>query len=214
MRLLFCALFAIGGQALEIVTASLPVAVLHRPYTPEPLRIGGGARCTTNAPSVRIIRGGLPEGLSLSAAGFFTGVPRQRGVFQFTLEAANVCERTWKNLVLQVDGAPILQVEPDSLVFQYRQGEPVPAAAKLLVASSWHDLPYSIEADGASWIVLRPLRGRTPVPNDALIADPVRVAIDPSKLAPGVYRAMIRVTTWGPANEPLIPVTLTVTSAR
>ncbi len=214
MWLFLLTFFALPVWPLEIVTDSLPVAILHRPYTPEPLRFGGGAQCTTNSPLVRIIRGGLPQGLTLSPAGHFGGIPRQRGVFAFTLEVSNICQRSYKNLILQVDGAPILQVEPESLEVQYRVGDPMPAVLKLLVGSSWHDLPYSIDAEGAKWITLRPLRGRTPVPGDALVFDPVRVSLDPAKLAPGVYRAMIRVTAWGTSNEPEIPVTLTVTSAK
>lgn len=209
MWIFFASLLAAPVGGLEIVTERLPPAVIHRPYTPEPLLIGGGERCTLNNVRVRIAFGRLPAGIRLSAAGLFSGVPLETGDFDFIVRAANDCQSATRAFTLRVRGAPILNASPQSLQFVSTGGGPPPEPQKLLVSADWQDLPYAVHAD-APWLHLEPHSGRTPPPGSALNADPVVVRVDASQLAPGTYFASIKVTAWQAVREVLIPVTLLV----
>jgi hypothetical protein len=202
----------IPAGALDVVTTTLPAAIVHRPYGPDPIQVSGGGRCTYNHVSFRVIQGRLPDGMTLSPGGYLSGIPRQTGNFPFMVRIGNECEVIGKSFALRVEGAPILEVSPASLEFHHRIGAANPDPAQILVASSWRDLPYWIEAAGADWIAIQPLLGRTPPDGHALHADPVRIGVDPTKLKPGVYRTSIRIVAWQAANEVRIPVTVTVTA--
>jgi hypothetical protein len=195
---------------LEILTADLPPAIVGRPYNPEPLIVGGGGACPMNNPSFRILWGDLPAGVRLSAAGYFSGVPRRTGTYPLLIQAASDCARVRREFTLTVGAAPILFLTPAELTIRYRAGGPPPASGTLLVTSSWGDLAYAVDASGADWLSLRPLNGRTPVPGSALTGDPVQVAADPNKLKPGTYRAFVRASAWESLNQPLATVTLIV----
>lgn len=188
---------------------TLPTAVVHRPYTPEPLRFTGGGECSQNEVSVRVVFGRLPDGVTLSAAGEFSGTPSQIGTYTFLLRAANACRQATRALTLRVDGAPLLVITPDSLTFHCRAGE-APPAQTIRVASNWQDMAYSTNMENTPWLKLSPLRGRTPVHGSGFVADVVSVSIQPEKLAPGTYHSRIKLTTWQVLNEPVIPVTLVV----
>ncbi|MBV6430915.1 MAG: hypothetical protein IANPNBLG_01036 [Bryobacteraceae bacterium] len=199
---------------LEILTAGLPTAAVHRPYSAPPVMVLGGGRCTGNSVSMRVATGALPEGLRLTSAGYFEGVPRQAGLFTFQVRADNECQVVVKTFTLRVEGAPLLIAEPEELEFQYTVGGVLPPPQVARVSSSWRDMAYSIDAEGATWLTLRPLRGRTPVSGAGLSGDPVAVGVDPAKLAPGTYRAFLKVSAWETTNEPRIPVTLVITAAQ
>ncbi len=198
---------------LEILTASLPTAVVHRPYSAPPVTVLGGGRCAQNSISMRVATGGLPEGLRLTAAGYLEGTPRQAGLFTFQIRAENECQVVAKTFALRVEGAPLLVAAPEELEFHYTAGGAVPPGQVVRVSSSWEDMAYSIDAEGAAWLMLRPLRGRTPFPGAGLTGDPVAVGVDPAKLAPGSYRALLKVSAWETTNEPRIAVTLVVSPA-
>lgn len=203
---------AVPAGALEVITSTLPAAVVHRPYGPDPIQVSGGGRCTYNHLSFRVIQGRLPDGVTLSAGGYLSGIPRQTGNFHFMVRIGNDCEVIGKSFVLRVEGAPILEASPASIEFHYRTGGATPEPARILVASSWRDLPYWIETGGADWIEIRPLLGRTPPDGHALHADPVSIAVDPLKLKPGTYRINLRIVAWQAANDVRIPVTVAVTA--
>lgn len=198
------------ARGIEVLTGSLPVAVIHHPYGPDPILVVGGGRCLSNNLSFRVIQGRLPDGVFLSSGGYLSGVPRETGTFPFMVRIANECAAIGRSFALRVEAAPILAVSPAALHFQYRVGGPLPEPARVLVAASWKDLPYWIEAEGADWVSFRPTLGRTPPEGHALQADPVIVSVDPSKLKPGVYRTSIRVVTWQGANEVRLPLVMTV----
>ncbi|MBL8230714.1 MAG: hypothetical protein JNL98_19635 [Bryobacterales bacterium] len=197
-------------RGIEVLTRDLPAAVIHRPYGPDPILVTGGGRCIANNMSFRVIQGRLPDGVSLSSGGYLSGVPRETGTFPFMVRIANECTTIGRSFALRVEGAPILSISPATLHFQYQIGGPLPEPARVLVAASWKDLPYWIEAEGASWVDFRPLLGRTPPEGHAMQADPVLVSVDPSKLKPGVYRTSIRAVTWQGTNEARIPLVLTI----
>ncbi|MCS7026370.1 MAG: hypothetical protein NZV14_16345 [Bryobacteraceae bacterium] len=200
-----------SSQALEIIPSSLPIAVIHRVYGPEPIQVTGGGRCTVNNISFRLIQGRLPEGMWLSSGGYLGGTPREAGQFPFLVRIANDCLVLARSFVLRVEGAPVLQVWPLSLHLQYELGQTPVLAERILIAGSWRDLPYWIEAEDADWIDLRPLLGRTPPEGHALSSDPVTIVLKPSKLKPGIYRTSIRVLAGYGAAEARLPLTLRVT---
>jgi hypothetical protein len=213
MRKIFLLLVPGLLLGVEITTESLPTAVVYRPYMPPPLIVAGGHRCTQNNINFNVVLGKLPPGIVLSGGGRFSGVPTETGEYIFVVRALNDCRLATRTYTLRVDGAPILVLEPDSLEFHYRVGDAPPPPQALRVAASWIDHPYAISAEGASWIRLRPLRGRTPPSSSGFSSDTVAVTVDPSKLAPGVYRGWIKATAWETANEPAVPVKLTITAA-
>src|SRR5215475_12411711 len=100
---------------LEILTRELPVAVLNRPYGAEPLTVSGGGQCTENGPSFRVIAGALPDGLRLTPAGYWEGIPKTEGIYWFTVRVANSCQATSRVYSLRVDGMPILVASEQSL---------------------------------------------------------------------------------------------------
>lgn len=210
--IVFAILSVAPAFALEVLTATLPAAVVHRPYGPDPIQVTGGSRCAYNNVSFRVIHGRLPEGVTLSSGGYLSGIPRQTGTFPFMVRIGNDCEVIGRNFALRVEGAPILTVSPPALEFDSQAGSAPLEPARILVSSSWRDLPYWIEAEGADWIDCRPLLGRTPPEGHSLQADPVLVGVDPSKLKPGVYRVSLRILTWQATNEVRIPVTVRVSA--
>jgi len=209
MRFFLLVWVAALGAAMEI-GGELPVAILHRPYSTEPLVVEGGERCSANNVRFQVSSGRLPAGLRLTSGGYFAGTPRELGAFEIEVRATNNCGHATRGFTLRVDGAPILLLSADSLEFEYTSGGTLPSASLLFVSSSWRDMPYSIEAEGAAWVQLRPLRGRTPTEDTPHQGDPVSVSIDPSKLVPGTYRTYLRATAWQTSNEPAVAVTLVV----
>jgi len=195
---------------LEIATQGLPTAIVHKPYTQDPIIALGPSRCPQNNVHFSVAFGQLPPGLRLSASGHLIGTPTQTGAFQFLVRAGNDCEYATRSFDLKVEGAPIMVHHPDALEFEYTPNGPLPPAQTLIVSSSWPDTPYSIDAVGADWLIAQPLRGRTQLPDGGHSGDPVSIQIDPAKLAPGTYRASLRLSAWQAANSPVIPVTLRI----
>lgn len=185
--------FFLAAFWLDFATGPLPRAVVGQPYLPGPIAVQGGARCTNNNVHTRVVMGELPEGITLSAAGYLRGIPRRTGSYSFLVRAGNDCAYSTRLFLLDVDGAPVLHVSEESLRFAVTQGSEAPHPQTFTVAANWRDMPYAIEGDQPEWLELRPLRGRTPLPESPLTGDPVTVHVDPAKLAPGVYRAVLRI---------------------
>lgn len=195
---------------LEIATIALPIAIVHKPYQPDPVMALGPSRCPLNNLHFRVVYGQLPPGLRLTGAGYLAGTPTQTGVFQFLVKAANDCEYATRAFDLKVEGAPILVHSPEALEFEYTQNGPLPEPQMVVVSSSWPDMPYSIDPVGADWLIAQPLRGRTQLPDGGHSGDPVSIHIEPGKLAPGTYRASLRLSAWQATNSPTIPVILKI----
>jgi hypothetical protein len=210
MKLYLLVIWTLPVAALEI--AGEPgVALVHRPYAPDPLVALGGARCSSNVVQFQVVSGQLPEGVTLSSGGYFSGTPRKVGTTEVVVRAWNSCGDTARSITLRVDAAPILLLDRDSVEFSYKQGDATPREQTVFVNSTWRDMAYSIDAGGVPWIELRPLRGRTPTEDSPLRGDPVSVSIDPSKLGPGTHRAVIKATAWLTSNEPVLQVKVVVT---
>uniref|UniRef100_Q01S71 BACON domain-containing protein n=1 Tax=Solibacter usitatus (strain Ellin6076) TaxID=234267 RepID=Q01S71_SOLUE len=114
---------------------------------------------------------------------------------------------------LMVSEAPALIVSPSSLSVSYRQLQPLPQPVHLSVTSSGANVSFSASVSPATgWLSvasITPLNlvtGQTP--------GDVRLAIDPTGLAPGTYQSSIVLTSGDAGNSPLtVPVTLTVRAA-
>ena len=207
--LLLAALCLPGAAAtLEILTASLPWAVLHAAYD-QPIATRTDPRCSEAEILFTLADGSLPEGVGLGLDGIH-GTPQQPGTFHFTLRAANGCKHTTRALTLIVTGRPILRVDAEELAYEHRPGLPEPPSRSLLVSSSWPDLAYSVSAGTCPWLHFAQSEGHTPPANSALIADPVWIRITPRELAPGKYACNLTFSTWRAANAPVVRVRLEV----
>jgi hypothetical protein len=158
-----------------------------------------------------VVGGSLPRGLEF-AGDWLTGVPRELGIFRFRVRAETACAAAEQDYVLQVDARPILRAAPESIVFEYRVGDPAPESQTLLVSSTWPELPYSVTATGP-WLRGQPEEGVTPRSGSALTADRVAIRVMPNGLPPGLYEARLVLMAPQSANLASIPVKLRVVAA-
>jgi hypothetical protein len=209
MQLYLLVMCTLPVAALEIA-GEPAVALLHRPYAPDPLVAIGGERCSSNVVQFQVVSGQLAEGISLSSGGYFSGTPRRLGTAEFAVRARNSCGDTTRVFTLRVDAAPVLLLDRDSIAFTCKQGDGGAQEQTVFVNSTWRDMAYSIDAGGIPWVEVRPLRGRTPTGDSPLRGDPVSISIDPSKLGPGTHRAALKATAWMTSNEPVLQITVVV----
>ena len=101
--------------------------------------------------------------------------------------------------------APGLVVDPGSLTFSGQAGAASPPRQTVAVSNAaGGDLAFTASAD-AGWLSVTPASGRAP--------DDVSVAVDTAGLAPGTYRAAVRVDAPALGGPPrVVPVTLTLSS--
>lgn len=198
----------ISAQALLIRTDELPWAIKGMRYQAE-IKTSLDGRCPQGDVGLALAGGALPHGMELFSYGF-DGTPTEMGEFHFTVRAANQCGATTKALKLIVTGKPILEVSPQRLTFQYRPGGAQLEEQMVRVASTWPNLPYSMELRGAPWLWAEQAEGRTPGPDSAFEGDRVRLRVDPGKLMPGVYYGLLKFSAWGGTNAPEVQVVLTV----
>jgi hypothetical protein len=199
------------AESLQLVARELPSAIIGLSYD-APIRTLSDGRCPANDVALSLLSGALPRGIDLTPTGL-SGVPKEMGVFRFTVRAANGCESATRAFALFVTGRPILLVSPADLVFECRAGGPAPQPQTVLVSSSWANLPYSV-AGNPEWLSLEISAAMTPGPNAALSGDPVSVRVAPAKLAPGTYKTTLVFSAWRAANAPAVSVTLKVIADR
>jgi hypothetical protein len=155
-----------------------------------------------------VAEGTLPDGLAIRGHNLL-GTPRKTGTFRFAVRAANACAAEVRLLELVVTGKPILRAFPETLTVEYHIGQAAPAPLTVQVSSTWPNLPYAVETD-AAWLTYRVRGGITPDPGSGFSSDVVSLEVNPKALAPGVYRASVRLATWQGANVPAVAVTLRV----
>jgi len=212
LRVSFMALtFVIPGRVLadtiDIQTEELPRAIVGMGYDATiSTRVDG--LCPIGNVGLFLADGKLPHGLQLSNIGL-TGVPKEMGIFHFTLGARNPCTAASpKEFVLMVTGRPILSAYPEKIEFTITEGAPS-RIQTVLIASTWPSLPYKISAIDGAWIGFRQTQGTTPEEGSALTGDRVAVEALPSKLKPGVHHGQLIVSAW--RAEPIqIDVVVTV----
>jgi hypothetical protein len=197
------------GQAqVRIRTAELARAIKGMSYR-APIETLVDGRCPNSDATLSVVGGALPKGVELLSFGL-DGAPKEMGLFRFIVRAENPCGTDLRALELLVTARPILRAAPEQLTFESRASGPAPEVRTIRVTSTWPNLPYSVRTEGADWLVAWQAHGATPEIESALSSDVVTIRVDPAKLAPGVYRASLILSTWQGANVPEIPVVLTV----
>jgi hypothetical protein len=202
---------ALPAPAAAIVPRALPTAIVGMGYDAGPLTLTSGQDCPQNHAALRIVEGQLPNGLELSAAGYFSGSPSEPGTFSFVVRAANPCGSRQQKFTLEVTGAPVLVVTPDFLHLEYQIGSGPLQPLHLRVASSHNGLAYRVDAPAWSWLRLRQRHGATPIDGSAFDSDIVEVAIDSRQLSPGRFQIPLRFSAWRSANNPVVLLHLNVT---
>lgn len=202
----------LSAQPIAIRTNELPWAIKGAPYLGELITAVNG-RCPLGDVGLTIIAGQLPKGLELFSFGI-QGTPRQMGHFRFTLRAANTCATVTKDFDLFVSGKPILMVFPHQITLFCHAGSADCPEDIIRVEGSWPDLPYSIDISRSPWLEVEPAEGKTPDPESVLTGDRVRVHVNSSALAAGVYHAVLKFYAHGGENVPVVDVTLQVIAAN
>jgi hypothetical protein len=204
-------LLPVRAADIEFVTQELPWAVVDKPYAPPPLEARVSGACTSGGIGYAVVSGALPPGVQLSRLGYISGVPLRTGSFEVAVRVATGCSWTTKHFVVISTGAPVLSGTPSKLEFRSRLGEKqAPPEQVVRVSSTWPKLPYQV-ASSADWVTANPDRGFTPRPGSALAEDSVHVRVDPSRLKPGRYQAVLAVSAWQALEALRVAVELTVT---
>ena len=209
LRGALCAL-PIAAGPLEFRTRELPHAMFGSPYHAF-LATQVDGQCPTSDVRLEVGGGSLPRGIEL-VGDALSGIPKEFGTFRLRVRAANPCASAAVDLELEVTGKPILRVTPEELVVEYREGDPLPKPAVILVSGSWPSLLYSVHADNAPWLHFQAGQSTTPYAGSPYTADPVTVQVTPEGLAPGVYRAFLTFSTEQGANTPRVPITFRILS--
>jgi hypothetical protein len=198
---------------LRLSNPNLPIARVGYPYQPGPLLVESNGRCPLGGTGIRLVDGGLPEGVSLDGAGYLRGTPRQPGRFAFAVELRTGCSRTIEQLVLEVGVAPMFWISAPSLTFSCERGGRPPEPQRVMVSGNQPGLAYKMSAAGAPWLEIRPRRGTLPPLGSALESDAVDLFVNPDKLESGEYHATLLTYAWGSAMSASTAVHLTVKPA-
>ena len=201
-------MFLLALQLLA-ATVELPVGIMNRTYEAPPLELLGGARCRTVDAGFRIVRGALPQGLTLSSRGSISGTPRQEGRFSLQIEAASGCRQSYFDVQLQIQGGLILHANQQSVSWVWKHGESPPAGVEVLVDGNWPDLAYSIEGVPL-WLEVSARLGALPPRSSAFEADMVVLKPKVDGLVAGKHKATLVITAWGASRSPPISVELVV----
>jgi hypothetical protein len=203
---------ALCAQGVRFQTVELPQAAIGTLYNAPVVALPDG-RCVSGGGVVLgVAEGELPHGVELRGDSL-TGIPDTIGTSRFTLRAATGCGAAEREFEVMVTGRPILRAIPEELIFEYRAGDAQPGSQSVRVSGTWPGLPYMVRAEHGPWIAWEPREGATPGRGSAFSADEIAVRVDPSKLAPGVYHAVLVLSAWQGANAPKIAVTLKITGS-
>lgn len=181
-------------------TGTLPAATLNIPYS-RPIPVRGGRPPYV----VQLVAGPLPPELAL-INGTLVGVPRQPGVFTFTVGVTDSSTppvsqlQQLRLMVVVLDQNTALAVQPAQLDLQAAGGKA--AQASLTVTSGGPPLTWQASAD-VPWLQVVPLEGVAPAQ--------LKVTVDARTLASGTYTASITLSMDGAPNSPVrVPVRVTI----
>jgi hypothetical protein len=204
-------LLPVQAADVEFITQELPWAVVDKGYAPPPLEARTSGACPSGGISYAVVSGALPPGVQLSRLGYISGVPLRTGSFPIVVRVATGCSWTTKRFVLISTGAPVLSETPSKLEFRSRLGQKqAPPEQVVHVSSTWPKLAYQVTSS-ADWVTANPQSGFTPRQGSALADDSVHVRVDPSRLKPGRYQAVLAVSAWQALEALRVAVELTVT---
>ncbi len=102
--------------------------------------------------------------------------------------------------VTQAGTGPLLTASPNSLDFEFQEGEAGRTDRILTLFTNATALPFTLSASGGPWLSVSPVSGSAPAS--------VVVSVDPAGLAPGIYRGNVAIAA--SASIPAVPVTLTI----
>lgn len=199
---------------LLALALALPDALLNRPYVPEARWEKVSTRCAMPIPTTRVVGGSLPPGLQMSGRGEVEGVPTEPGDFTFAVEVSDGCARRVEQRRIRVMPAPILLAEAETLEYHCVHGAPPFSGGIVRVSGSAPGRAYSVDVLDGAWLRAAMRDGRIPPEQSSLEADTLRLTVDPTKLAPGVYSARLRVHTWQGVNTPELEFKLRVDSPQ
>ena len=162
--------------ALVLAAVHLPTAVVGTEYDSGPIAPAAVLGCKRAALYYRLVEGEMPDGLQLRPLGALSGQPRHAGDYQIIVEIDNGCIRTLVPVQVSVRGRAILA----SFETEVELSEDKPE----VVVRVYADRPGLIYSADPSepWIRVRPLRGRLPLPGEALSADLVTITLDRDRL--------------------------------
>jgi hypothetical protein len=199
---------------LLALALALPDALLNRPYVPEARWEKVSTRCAMPIPTTRVVGGSLPPGLQMSGRGEVEGVPTEPGDFTFAVEVSDGCARRVEQRRIRVMPAPILLAEAETLEYHCVHGAPPFSGGIVRVSGSAPGRAYSVDVLDGQWLRAAMRDGIIPMEHSSLEADTLRLTVDPTKLAPGVYSARLRVHTWQGVNTPELAFKLRVDSPQ
>ena len=106
-------------------------------------------------------------------------------------------------VILTISPQPVLTATPSTATFAYQIGGPLPPSTSVTINSSGDPLNFTVSLiRGGSWLIVSG-GGATP--------SPVQISVNPVGLVPGLYNAIIVVSSSAAGNNPLqIAVLLTV----
>ena len=198
----------LNGQASQIVSLNSTNPASQLSYTVAFATASGGSwlsvnQLSGNTPSSSLQITATP-GANLSA-GTYTGSVTITATGAGGAAVANSPVTIPATLVV---AAGTLSLSPNTLSFQQPAGGAAPAAQNVQVLSSGQALSYTVVAantGSVNWLSVSPASGTT---NGSL-----SVAVDGSRLTPGVYPGTITVTAVGPNGSPVSgsPATVQVT---
>ena len=204
-------LLPLEAADIEFVTQELPWVVVDKGYAPPPLESRTSGACTSGGISYTVVSGTLPPGLQLSRLGYISGIPLRTGSFEIAVRVANGCSWTTKHFVLTSTGAPVFSGTPSKLEFRWSLAQKTaPPEQVVRVSATWPRLAYQATGN-ADWLISTPEQGFAPRQGSAMAEDALRVRVDPTRLKPGHYQAVVTVSAWQALEALRIAVGLTVT---
>jgi hypothetical protein len=204
--LVLCALLVLPllhAADIEFVTSELPWATVDKAYSPPPLETRASGACPLGGIGYAVVSGSLPAGVQLSRLGYFSGVPRRTGAYEFAVRVSNGCTWTARHYVVTVAKSPVMTASPERMMLD-ALGDAV-----LHVSATWPRLAYQA-ASSARWLKVAPEHGFTSQEGSETYKDLVHVHADTSQLKPGHHAATIRIAAWQASRSVVVAVELTV----
>ncbi len=145
---------------LQFTNANLPSGIVNADYPQQLLSAAGGIGQITYT----LVSGALPDGLSLTADGSITGVPKTATTYTFGIQAADSAgtKVTGNFTILVRPASTDLILSSSVLNFSLSSGAvTLPDAQYVTVKSSANQLSYAVSG-GAPWLAVNAGSGTTP----------------------------------------------------
>ena len=151
--------------------------------------------------SVSQTTGSTPSTLNVTLNTANLAVGTQTGTITVAAPGASNSPQTI-NVTANVTAPPVLSLSVSSASFNYRTGDPNPAAQSVQLTSNGAPLSFTLSVSNAPWLTVTPTSGTTPAT--------VNLTVNPANLAVGDYSATVTINSGG--GSPTIGVTLRVSA--